>query len=248
MVADSTKSAVYISGAYTNGGSNDQMRDNLFAFHGNIHRSHNFEHFQAYYGLGLTLGSYRVTPYDGYFTSPPNYRNDTVFRIGGSDHFWGSYGFNGGINLVVPSRGGEWRIIGLETSLQYEFGDYLNFRRSLKDSAVDILATSHGTKTLGIFTEFLHRSKKGVEFGYKLSFGASLVSSATYLGDSSRNSPLYFCNTFHLTKERITGFIQFNFGTHCESFQIGLSFRPGKNKNAFKNSMGSKRIIPGYLL
>jgi hypothetical protein len=136
----------------------------------------------------------------------------------------------------------------LETSLQYEFGDYLNFRKSLKDSAVDILAISHGTKTLGIFTEFIRRSKKGAEFGYKLSFGTSLVSSATYLGDSSRNSPLYFCNSFHLTKERITGFIQFNIGMHCESFQMGVSFRPGKNKNSFNNSMGSKRITPGYLL
>jgi hypothetical protein len=248
MVADSKKSAVYISGAYTKGGSNYNLRDDLFGFHGNIHRSQDLGHFQTYYGLGLILGSYMVSPYDSYFSSPPDYRNDTVFRIGASNHFWGSLGFNGGINLVVPFRSGEWRIIGLETSLQYEFGDYLNFRKSLKDSAVDILATNHGTKTLGISTEFLRRSKKGVEFGYKLSFGASFVSGATYQGDSSRNTPVYFSNTFHLTRERVTGFVQFNIGTHCDSFQMGLNFRRGKNKRALTNRVTSKKIIPGYQL
>ena len=42
--------------------------------------------------------------------------------------------------------------------------------------------------------------------------------------------PLYsFSIAYHVTKARFTGFMQTNFGTYATNFQIGLSYRLGKN-------------------
>ena len=209
------------------GGANYQYRDDLYAFHLGIHRSHNLGHFQAYYGVGLTLGSYEVQQYDGYFSSPPRYIRDTVVRIPASKDFFGAYGFNGGLNYVISNERSEWRVLGLETSIQNEFGRYLNFRKSIRDSAIDILATDNWTRTLGIATDFVVKRRRGTEVGYKIAIGESFVSSDSYQGDSSHSKPFYFSNTFHLKKGNVISFIQLNFGNKTASFQMGVNVRLG---------------------
>jgi hypothetical protein len=230
MRADSVKGATYVNGSFMAGNSNYRSRDNLFAFFGSIHRSNNFGPFQAYYGLGITLGSYSVGQYDVYTNSTPYppYNRDTI-NIPQGNHFFGAYGFNGGMSYVISfGKHFEWRVIGFETSIQKEFGNYLGFRRALKDSVINILATDDMTKTLGGFTELVWKRRSGTEFGYKMAFGGSFVSPDSYRGDSSISAPTYFSNTLHITKRRVTGFLQFNIGNHTGTFHTGVNVRLGR--------------------
>jgi hypothetical protein len=202
-------------------------------FQGHLQRGQNFGHFQAFYGAGLTLGSYHVANYSlNYFVGLPI--RDTIIHINPeSDHFFGAYGINGGINLVVPlPRGGEWRAIGIETAFQREFGSYLNFRKSQSDTSIDILATYNWTKTIGIYTEFVWVRRSGTELGYKISVGGSIVNPGNYQGDKNADVPFYFSHIFHLTRGKVTGFCQINFGSHTDSFQFGLNYRMGGNRIA----------------
>jgi hypothetical protein len=236
LKSDSLKSAVYTSFAFTGGGSNKRLMDGLYAFHGGIHRAHNFGIFQAYYGAGIALGSYQVkdyyrVDYPGYNYGGPYYA-DTVFHLPASNNFFGAYGFNGGVNVAISSpRGyGELRI-GMETSLQNEFGKYLSLRKSLPDSSIDINATNSLTKTIGGYLEFLGKKRRhGTTIGYKISAGGSFISPRTYTGDQSEKGPFYFSNTFHISRGKVTGFCQFNFGNYTTTFQTGVNYRLTKSK------------------
>jgi hypothetical protein len=200
--------------------------DYLYAFHSSIQRSHNLGNFQAYYGAGFALGSYNVTEY--YRVKYPVGINspfpvDTTYHIPSSNNFFGAYGFYGGFNFVhaFTKRKGEWRL-GVETSLHNEFGKYLSFRKSLPDTAVDILATYISTKTIGGYMEWLWKRKRsGNILGFKISGGTSIISPGTYKGIENSSSPFYFSGAFHATKKNITWFSQFNAGLNTFIFQTG---------------------------
>jgi hypothetical protein len=231
--SDSVRSAFYTNFVFSGGGSNKDMRDGIYAFHGGLHRSQNLGIVAVYYGAGLALGSYSVgnyyrIDYSNVLFGPLH--ADTVSHIPGHNYFFGAYGFNGGVAIVLPSPMGfgEFRI-GFETAIQNEFGDYLQFRKSLPDSAIDILATNHWTKTVGGFMEFLTKGRRnGITFGYKISAGGSIISPDTYQGDERSRGPFYFSNTFHLSRGHITGFFQFNFGNYTNTVQTGFNYRLGK--------------------
>jgi hypothetical protein len=237
LKSDSIKRATYGSMAFTVGSANDQGRDHLYSFHSNFHQSHNLGNFQVYYGAGFALGSYHVAEYRRiYYQGGAGLYNpyiaDTTYHIPSSNNFFGAYGINGGFNFVhsFRNRPGEWRI-GVETSLQNEFGKYLSFRKSFPDSAIEILATYSWTKTMGGYVEWLwKRAYSPTLFGFKVSGGTSLISSATYRGNQNSNSPFYFSSTFHVTKEKITWFSQFNTGTYTNTFQTGINYVLGKKK------------------
>ena len=233
--SDSVRSAFYTHFVFTGGGANQDLRDNVYGFSGSLHRGQNFGLLSVYYGAGLTLGSYDVGNYyrvDYSNIYVPPLQQDTISHITGRPYFFGAYGFNGGAAIVLPSPGGvgEFRI-GVETAFQNEFGNYLQFRKSLPDSAIDILATNHWTKTIGGFMEFLVKGRRnGVIFGYKISAGGSFISPGTYQGDQRDKGPFYFSNTFHLSRERVTGFVQLNVGNFATAFQTGVIYRLGKNQ------------------
>src|ERR1700744_5358716 len=158
--ADSIRSASYVNAAITLGAANESGRDNIYSFNGNFSRSHNLGLVQVYYGAGATIGDYVIQKV-----------SNTDITIPPTDNFFGAVGFNGGMNLVVPfdNRGSEWRIIGIETSLQNEFGEYLQFRKSLKDSTVSLAEGNNWTTTLGWYSEFVVKTKNGNEVGDKIS-------------------------------------------------------------------------------
>jgi len=56
MQKDSSKSNLYANGAFTIGGTNEDLRDDVYDFQGNIYREHHFSIFKAWYGAGITLG------------------------------------------------------------------------------------------------------------------------------------------------------------------------------------------------
>jgi len=240
MKTDSLRSANYISALYNIGSANDLGYDNVLAFQLRFHRSHNFGIFQAFYGANISLGSYVISDYfrTKYSDSPNVYGNyyppyqyfDTVFRVTGRSSFFGNYGFTGGINMVIPFEKGEWRPLGIEMSVQNEFGNYLNFRKTLPDSAADIVFRKSFTATLGFYMDIIGKNRHGTEFGYKISYGFPLNSINNYYRNvgASIFPMCYLSNTFHLTKKRITAFMQANVGTYAQSFQTGVSCRIGK--------------------
>src|ERR1700749_3386512 len=61
--SDSVRSAIYANGNVTIGAANQSGRDNIYFFNGNVSKSHNLGHFQAYYGIGITAGNYLIQIY-----------------------------------------------------------------------------------------------------------------------------------------------------------------------------------------
>lgn len=237
MKADSLNAAMYASAVFFNGSANDEGKDHIFGFQGSLHRSNQFSIFQSYYGANLTMGSYHIEEYDhflgGYGYGGPY---DTSIHIGGSNNFFGSYGVSGGINLVVTRqhikiyRHSEWRILGIETSLQREFGQYASRRDKIPDTLANVIYRRHFSAYLGLYTEWMWTNKHKTEFGFKLELGEDLNPGSSYTSYLTKSIlPLYsFSIIYHVTKARFTWFIQGNFGNYATNIQCGLSYRLGK--------------------
>lgn len=232
--SDSLKGATYLSSIFTLGGANEGWRDGVYSFQERIHRSNNFGNFQTYYGANLSLGTYHIAEYSN--VDRPYYPYDTTnYHTYASNRFFGLYGFNGGINVVVPiKRGGEWRAIGLETSVQKEFGSYYDFRKNIVDSAADVVFRKNVTGTIGLYTDIIAKSRHGAEFGYKMSWGFMLNPESDYTHVYTQNAvnPVaYFSNTFHFSKENITGFVQVNLSnSYAGNIQFGINYKLGKKQ------------------
>ncbi|MBI3884006.1 MAG: hypothetical protein HY305_07335, partial [Sphingobacteriales bacterium] len=227
LTSDSIKSATYANVVLTNGVANYRGSDKLYGIQASMHRSHNGKFLQGYYGAGVSIGRYEVKEYKG----PYNIDSATpVIEIPGSNKNFGSYGLNGGVNIVWSfGNGGEWRIIGVEASLQNELGSYLQFRKLLPSESIGVVETRNITNTVGVFTECIWKRRNKVELGYKMALGGSFLSKKYYLGYSSKE-PVYFSNTLHITRANITGFTQINIGTSAYNFQTGINVRIGRKK------------------
>ncbi len=229
LKSDSLKGATYISAIFNSGRANQDLRDGVYAFQARVHRSNNFGNFQAYYGANMSVGIYYMADYYDHHNF-----YDTAYHA--SNNFFGSYGFNGGFDAVVPTRhGGEWRVLGIETSVQKEFGNYYKFRKNLPDSAADVIFKKNVTGTVGIFTNIINRSRHGIEFGYKMSLGLMLNPESDYTHFYNPyniiNPIVYFSHVLHFSKENVTGFVQFNFTNgYAANVQFGMNYRPGKTK------------------
>ena len=221
LQSDSVKSAIYANGIVTLGVANQKGRDNIYSFNANINRSHNLGSFQAFYGVDFIAGDYLIQKF-----------SNTDITIPPTDNFFGSVGLNGGINLVVPfgKRGSEWRVIGVETSLQNEFGNYLKYRKAIADTTVGLDQTSNFTTTVGGYSEIIWKTKNNDQVGYKISCGTVVAPANTYYGSEPHNNPIYFLNTFHVTRKNVTVFGQIDIGTYTTSVQFGVNYKIGKNK------------------
>jgi hypothetical protein len=236
--SDSLKSAVYASALYTAGAANDKGWDWIHAGQASIYRSHNLGECQAYYGANLSLGNYHVSQfYNSHYTpGPPSLWGggdmpiDTFYHIPTSNYFFGSYGISAGFNGVKTSGRKEWRYLGVEATIQREFGNYYPFRKNLSDSAANIVFKNNLTGTIGIYTDALWSSRHNNQYGFKFSLYMLVNSKSEYTIQNSYSIfPVsFFSITFHTTIKQFTGFMQGNFGTRAASFQIGTSFRLSK--------------------
>jgi hypothetical protein len=249
LTTDSIRNAIYASLVYSIGSANDRGFDQVSVIQAGLHRSQNFGCFQAYYGINLSLGSYNMAGYynshyheeGGLFGGYP-VPDDTIYHIPDKGEFFGMYGVTGGINVVIKARDGrgEWRALGIETSVQNEFGEYADFRKKLPDSAANVIFKNTVEATVGLYTDFIWKTPRGIVGGFKFAGGVMLNPTSNYIrsptdnyttGSSKLNNlfPItYFSPTFHMSKGHYTGFIQLNFGTYADSFQFGLSYRLGK--------------------
>ncbi len=178
MISDSIKGATYGSFVYTPGNANYQGSDRLWSLQTSIYRSNNFGRVQAYYGANITLGSYRVGEfyniiyrYDPTIFGPVSNPIDTIYHIPPSYQTFGSYGVSGGLNYVIPFKKGEWRALGIETSLQNEFGNYAGFRNSLPDTAATVIFRKRFTGTIGLYTDLAWKDHHKNEWGFQACTG-----------------------------------------------------------------------------
>lgn len=228
LKSDSVKAASFISVILTKGAANSSSSDNVMAFHGNFHRSFRFGICQGYYGIHHSLGFYRVAKVQH---RRFNVNESIINRMAGNK-FFGSYGINGGINVVkLINTSAEWRILGLEATLQNEFGDYLKFRKRLPiDTANDITKRSLYITT-GFNSDIAVKTRTG-SFGCKIAIGASLRHTL-YVNnkrDTSFRKPVYAGFTVHYTNRRWTSFVQGNLGAYAHNVQLGTSYRLSKTK------------------
>lgn len=244
LKSDSIRGATYASFVFTTGSANYWGRDFLNVFQTSIYRSNNFGSVQAYYGANFTLGTYHTGEfynikysYDPTILGPVSNPIDTIYHVQGTAYTVGSYGLSGGINFVIPFSKGEWRILGVETSMQNEFGDYARFRTNLPDTAATVILRKKFTATIGLYTDLCWKDHHRDEWGIKFALGETTNPISNY----SVNKTLiysdmynyniyysYFSTTFHMSRGPYSGFIQLNLGSFATSFQIGASYRLGK--------------------
>ena len=226
VASDSVRSSIYVNGALSLGSMNDRLRDNLYSFQAGLHRSHALHALRMNYGATMAVGSYNLSPNSYYNYLPAG----TPAVTGGT--FFGAGGLYGGISAARRmGRRGEWRYIGMESSLFREFGDYYTFRKNLPDSAADEIDRKHYIGSLGITTEFVFKGRSGTKFGIKLAAG-SFLRQLKYLNGQRgtyqyplHDDLLYFSNTYHFNFKRNTTFFQFNVATHAVHFQVGYNYR-----------------------
>jgi hypothetical protein len=206
--------------------------------------AHHGKHFQAFYGGDLTLGNYHTGNWDsGYAgnlvfqrTAPP--ANAAILNSYSGNKFFGGAGFHGGINFVAPMRGGEWRILGLETSLHHEFGDYLSLRKQLPDTAATFIVRNRFFGTIGLSSELVGYTRHG-EFGFRLSWGWVLgrpySNPDIYDNESGHYLQYRYAGlSFHYTWEKYTGSFQVNGASKASSVALGVAFRLGTPRRSPK--------------
>jgi hypothetical protein len=231
MHSDSVKSASYFNASITAGGANEGETDPKYSLSTDLSRSHNFGIFQAYYAGGLTIGSYRIKPYDS--TGNNSTVNYQIINQNRGTYFFGGGGFDGGINIVTGSENFEWRIFGLETSLRQEFGEFAKVRERMPDSAATVIVRNRFFGTLGLFTEIVDRGRNG-STGFKLGWGKVLGSDYNnfnlkdaYFADNPLRFGYLILNA-HTSKERWTYYLQANLAKKAGSLMLGMNYRISK--------------------
>ena len=229
--SDSVKSATYLNATFGTGGANEGLTDTKFLLNSNISRSHNFGIFQAYYGGGLTIGSYKLKPYDSLGNNRTvNYK---IINQNTGTYFFGGGGLDAGINVVSVGRKSEWRVFGVETSLRQEFGKYGKGRDNIPDSAATVVVRNRFFGTVGIFTDVVAQTMNG-SVGFKFGFGTVLGNEYHRFNfrDSyfANNPPSfgYFNFTVHTSFNKWTGYMQSNIAKKAATFLLGANYRLGK--------------------
>ena len=235
LKSDSIVSALYFGSSIDLGAAN--YSDGVKSFGANIYRTHSFGIIQAYYEAGVTIGRYNVIkkrpdPYGSRDTTRINTYNNMT-----GPKFFGGYGFDGGLNIVVPvgRKGSEWRIIGFETSLQEEFGNYLKFRKNLPDSVSIINMKSSFFPTIGFSTEIVCKVFN-TSIGYRISIGTSLKKeNENKFGlrgilTADGHNPFYFIQTYHYTYQNWTLYGQLNIASYSIFLQGGFNYKLGTKR------------------
>ena len=222
---DSIKSATYGGILFGAGVANDKLHDDIFILRPSIYRSYSRENCQFYYGGNITLGNYYVNKFD---TINNDYLNAKLINQDAGNKFFGGLGINGGVNYTIQfRRKHEWRI-GTESSYHHEFGDYIDFRHQLNDTAVTDIHRQRYFFTLGLYTELAFKLRNG-SIGFKIGIGKPLGKNYRRLYraryEDERFPFAYFSPAFQYTNRRWTGFAQLSLATKAFHGQLGASYR-----------------------
>lgn len=233
---DSVHAALYGGASFIKGTANNKSTDDFYGVHANLYAGHSYTNVQLYYGGSLSAGSYDMghwsyspaypTSYQG---GQAYYANTDQLNTYSGGHSFGGVGFQGGINGVVPVGIGEWRLLGVETSVMHEWGNYLSTRRQMPDSIATLINRNATFATMGITSELVAHVREG-EFGFRWAYGIALSHGYANPGvyDNQSGGSLhynYFNFTFHYTHQRVTGYFQLNEATKSSGGQVGVNFR-----------------------
>lgn len=252
QIIDSAHTAFYAEAGFYSGGVNTNGRDYQNTFHGSFTIAHHTDRIQAWYGGDLFLGSYHMGQWDttGYHTYPAQsevpFRPDVLNSYSGA-HSFGSMGFHGGANFVIPMTKGEWRVLGVEGSVNHDFGQYYHIRKKLPDSAASIIARGPNYGTLGISSELIGSTSNG-EFGFRMATGWALGKpyNRTNVYDYKREKYVsygYFSMTTHFTHDRFTLYGQLNFATKADGVSFGLAYRLNKPRTAAPSLPHRRKVL-----
>jgi hypothetical protein len=240
---DSIHAALYGSMVFFKGTANNNNVDDFWGMHSSLYAAHQYTHVQFYYGASLTLGSYDMGHWP-YSPSVPSiytfnnayYANPDQLNLYAGSHSFGGVGFQGGINGVIPIGIGEWRLLGVETSITHEFGDYLSVRQQMPDSIATLINRNSLFATIGVNSELVAHVRDG-EFGFKWTYGVALGHNYSNPGvfDNQTDATLhyyYFNFSFHYTYQRVTGFVQVMEATKASGGMVGIDYRlaPGARR------------------
>lgn len=238
MKQDTVHTAVYAGGGLLTGQANDQGNDQVTGGRASVYVAQHQGMLQWYYGLNATLGSYQVNKWDTgsqyfLFTGTrylPPVTAQHLDAYSGPRTF-GTAGFSGGVNGVIPMGQGEWRFLGIETSLHREFGDYLQFRRKLPDSLASYIVRQSFFGTFGFSTELVFRTRQG-NFGFRFSGGWALGAPYNRPNPDDQFGPtsLYYnygTFAFQYTYHRWTAWYHTEFATKASSLHLGVTYRLG---------------------
>jgi hypothetical protein len=172
------------------------------------------------------LGNYHIASGNNNYTGA-----GSIFTGSSGNRFTAGVGAFGGVGLVIPfATGSEWRVLGVESGFNRELGDYKNYRSRLPDSAATLVSRTDNYHTIGVTTNVIKKFRKsGNTFGYK--FGFYLSTKQLAVRDEFNDGtllPAFASNTLHLTRQRVTGYVQINAGTYAVNFQTGFNVRLGR--------------------
>jgi hypothetical protein len=232
---DTAHAALYAGTSFFKGSANNNNTDDYWGMHTSLFAAHSYSHIQFYYGGNLSLGNFHMGHWP-YSTTVPsiynlgaNYANTDQLNTYAGGHSFGGAGFAGGINGVIPIGIGEWRVLGVETSVTHEFGNYLSVRKRMPDSIATQIIRDATFATVGLSSELVAHLRDG-ELGFRWAYGWSLGQNYLSSGilDNTTQSDVhytYFNFSFHYTYQRLTAFVQFNQATKSSGGQAGICFR-----------------------
>jgi hypothetical protein len=229
LVSDSFRAASYVSATVNAGGANHRLLDGNAALLLNFHQGRTWRHLQVSYGAGVTAGLYDIAP----IIFPGNGVNAEWINPRSGTNFYGNYGAHGGVNYVYPwASGGEWRILGIEATVQQEFGAYQRFRKDLPVSGANIIERSNLYGGFTVYSDIIGRFSDGSTIGYKMAFSQSFRKLSGMLSnlDQVEGYPKYMSHTVHITLDAWTGYGQLNSGSDATNVQLGMVRRIGGSK------------------
>lgn len=233
---DSIHAALYGSAVLFKGIANNNSVDNFYGLRTALYAAHQSGFFQFYYGGNFTVGSFDMGrwPYSQnfpsiYTTNSAYYANTEQLNMLAGGHLFGGAGFEGGITGVIPIGIGEWRVVGVETSVTHEFGNYLSVRQRMPDSIATLINRSATFATAGVNSELVAHVRDG-EFGFKWAYGLALGHDYRNPGIYDNNTTTllhydYFNFSFHYTYRRVTGFAQVTQATKASCWMLGINYR-----------------------
>jgi hypothetical protein len=201
---DTTEKATYLTGQFYHNLGDGYQPDELSYF-GDvmINRSLTSKYFNYSYGGLLYVGNY-------YVNEVTSYR--------GMKTFYGS-ALTGEINLNIPFKKIDWRIIGLRTTSIYEQGNYSTFRRNAgNENLITNIHPHNATINIALTHDLTVKLKK-------VSFGLYSMEGITIGADG--NGIFTISNTLHFTRKCFTGYAQLSLGIFGPNGTIstGMSYR-----------------------